>query len=102
MLQINRSTCARLLVAVLLCAAGAIAAEEVAPINDLPNPYRTVAPWGELPAGITWGALNAVAIDNDGESVWVATRCGANPEAPAGSSPFAYDSCAASNVAPVM
>src|SRR5690349_3991640 len=81
---------------------GAQAADEVTPVNDLPNPYRTIAPWGQLPPGLTWGALNSVAIDNDGESVWVATRCGANPEAPAGASPFAYDSCAGSQVAPVI
>jgi DNA-binding beta-propeller fold protein YncE len=46
--------------------------------------------------------MNAVAIDNDGESVWVANRCGANPNVPAGQSPFAYDTCVGSNVAPVM
>jgi len=72
------------------------------PTNDLPNPYRTIAPWGDLPDGTTWGALNAVAIDNDGKSVWVANRCGANPDIPPGESPFAYDSCAGSTVAPVM
>lgn len=85
-----------------LLSTGAHAAEAVAPINDLPNPYRTIAPWGMLPEGRTWGALNAVAIDNDGESVWVATRCGANPEIPPGGSPFMYDSCSGSTVAPVL
>src|SRR5690348_2705132 len=85
-----------------MSAAGAGAAEDIAPTNELPNPYRTIQPWGQLPEGMTWGALNAVAIDNDGESVWVATRCGANPEAPPGASPFAYDSCAGSQVAPVI
>lgn len=77
-------------------------AADVAPTNDLPNPYRTVAPWGQLPEGKTWGALNSVAIDNDGESVWVATRCGANLEAPPGASPFLYDGCSGSRAAPVM
>ena len=72
------------------------------PSNDLPNPYTTTAPWGNLPTGRTWGALNAVAIDNDGESVWVATRCGANPNTPPGASPFMYDSCAGSMVPPVL
>src|SRR6266705_1250803 len=52
----------------------------VEPTNDLPNPYQTIAPWGKLPEGRKWGALNGVAIDNDGESVWVADRCGANPD----------------------
>jgi len=75
---------------------------DVDPVNDLPNPYRSTAPWGQLPPGQSWGALSAVAIDNDGSSVWVANRCGANPDVPPGVSPFLYDSCAGSNVAPVM
>ena len=64
----------------------------VEPINDLPNPYTTTAPWGKLPAGQSWGALNGVAIDNDSESVWVVSRCGANPDIPPGASAFLYDS----------
>src|SRR5438046_6800564 len=68
--------------------------------NDLPNPYQTIAPWGNLPEGRKWGALNGVAIDNDGESVWVADRCSANPDVPPGASPFQYDSCAGSSLPP--
>ena len=88
--------------AMSLCGASAFAEGDLQPTNGLPNPYQTVAPWGDLPEGKTWGALNAVAIDNDGESVWVANRCGANPDIPPGESPYAYDSCAGSSVAPVM
>lgn len=78
-------------------------AQDASPTNDLPNPYPvTIAPWGQLPPGQKWGALNAVAIDNDGASVWVASRCGAHPDIPPGESPYTYDSCAGSNVAPVM
>jgi len=76
--------------------------DEVQPTNDLPNPYQTTAPWGKLPEGRTWGALNAVAIDNDGESVWVADRCGANPDTPPDASPFQYDSCAGSTLPPIL
>src|SRR5436190_24318971 len=36
------------------------------PPNDLPNPYTSNAPWGKLPEGHKWGALNGVAVDNDG------------------------------------
>src|SRR5712675_2645323 len=75
---------------------------EVEPTNELPNPYQSTAPWGKLPEGRTWGAMNGVAIDNDGESLWVANRCGANPHDPAGQSPFQYDTCVGSNVPPVM
>ena len=88
--------------ALALCSTNARAEADPPPANDLPNPYQTIAPWGDLPQGQTWGALSAVAIDNDGESVWVANRCGANPDIPPGESPFAYDSCAGSAVAPVM
>jgi len=81
---------------------GAYTQDEVEPTNDLPNPYQITAPWGRLPEGRKWGALNAVAIDNDGESVWVADRCGANPDTPPGASAFQYDSCAGSTVAPIL
>lgn len=87
--------------ATMLCG-GAFAQSDVQPTNDLPNPYHTIAPWGKLPEGRTWGALNGVAIDNDGESVWVVSRCGANPNVPPGVWPFTYDSCAGSTVPPVM
>lgn len=72
------------------------------PTNDLPNPYRSEIPWGKLPAShAKWGALNAVAVDRDGHSLWVADRCGANPEVPPGVNPFTYDSCAGSDWPPV-
>src|SRR5690348_10123128 len=85
----------------LLCGADGTSSD-VQPTNDLPNPYKTIAPWGKLPDGRKWGALNAVAIDRDGESLWVADRCGANPNAPPGESPFQYDSCAGSKLPPVL
>ena len=59
------------------------------PVNDLPNPYRTVEGWAKLGAGRTWGSTSAVDIDKDGRSIWVAERCGAN-------------SCATSPLAPVL
>lgn len=91
-----------------LAGAGALYAQDpaarrdAAPTNDLPNPYKTIAPWGQLPEGRRWGALNGVAIDNDGSSLWVADRCGANPATPPGASPFMYDSCANSALPPVL
>src|SRR5438045_9329703 len=36
------------------------------------------------------------------ESVWVADRCGANPDTPPGGSAFQYDSCAGSSVPPIL
>ena len=86
----------------MLCHTLVWAQDGAEPTNDLPTPYTSTAPWGKLPAGQSWGALNGVAIDNDGESLWVVSRCGANPDIPPGASAFLYDSCAGSNVAPVM
>ena len=53
--------------ALALAAPGTCASEVLLPTNALPNPYRTIAPWGDLPAGRVWGALSAVAIDRDGK-----------------------------------
>jgi len=50
----------------------------IQPVNDLPNPYRTVENWAKMPEGRTWGATSAVDVDPDGKSIWVAERCGAN------------------------
>ena len=50
----------------------------MAPTNDGPNPYQTVAGWAKLPEGRTWGSTSAVEIDRDGVSIWVAERCGQN------------------------
>jgi hypothetical protein len=83
------------------CAGIAPTNTETTPTNDLPNPYRSVSPWGQMPDGRAWGALNAVWVDNDGRSLWVADRCGASSDVPAGESAFQYDSCAGSMRAPV-
>jgi streptogramin lyase len=54
------------------------AQRDVQPTNTLPNPYRTVANYFQLPQGREWGSTSAVEIDKDGRSIWVAERCGAN------------------------
>ena len=61
----------------------------MAPVNDLPNPYRTVEGWAKLPEGRTWGSTSAVDIDTDGKHIWVAERCAVN-------------SCAASTLDPIL
>src|SRR5687768_4989285 len=50
--------------------------QAVKPVNDLPNPWRTIDNWGEGPAGRKFGAVSDIAIDRDGRSVWVLERCG--------------------------
>jgi DNA-binding beta-propeller fold protein YncE len=96
-ISLTRSVIAALTVT-LLCGADSA----VVPPTDLPNPYASTAPWGQLPDGRKWGALNGVAIDRDGVSLWVADRCGANPDTPPGVSPFQYDSCAGSRLPPIL
>src|SRR5215471_15040712 len=59
------------------------------PTNNLPNPYRTIASYFQLPTGREWGSTSAVEIDKDGRSIWVAERCGTN-------------SCAGSNLPSVL
>jgi sugar lactone lactonase YvrE len=74
-----RVTLVVVIVAVLaLSAAMAYTQGNVQPVNDRPNPYRTVENWAKMSEGRTWGATSAVDIDPDGKSIWVAERCGAN------------------------
>jgi sugar lactone lactonase YvrE len=61
-----------------LLASGAAAQANMAPINSGPNPYQTIEGWAKMPEGRVWGSTSAVAIDRDGQSIWVAERCGAN------------------------
>lgn len=77
------------LVAVVWFGGAARAQAPVAPINDLPNPYRTIQSWARLPEGRTWGSTSAVDIDRDGTSIWIAERCSTN-------------SCGASALDPVL
>jgi streptogramin lyase len=68
----------KLVILVLAVSSPALAQPDMKPTNDLPNPYRTVEGWAKMPDGRTWGSTSAVAIDRDGQSVWVAERCGVN------------------------
>jgi DNA-binding beta-propeller fold protein YncE len=86
------ATAARVAAAIALALALPLAAQgrpDMAPRNDDPNPYRTIEGWAKMPPGRTWGSTSAVAIDNDGTSIWVAERCGAN-------------NCVGSNLDPVL
>ncbi len=87
---------ARSLVLTLACAisvamvsmdARAQSRADMEPVNDRPNPYRTVddhfmMPISQMPrageAGRTWGSMPAMDVGIDGTSIWVTERCGAN------------------------
>jgi sugar lactone lactonase YvrE len=68
----------RLRITLLLSAVAPVLAAQTAPVNDRPNPYRTVEGWAKMPEGRAWGSTSAVDIDKDGRSIWVAERCGVN------------------------
>jgi NHL repeat-containing protein len=75
----------------LLAAASAaivVAQSGNAPRNDLPQPYRTMRDWGQLPAGVKWAAVTAVEPAPDG-TIYVVHRCFAN-------------SCAGRSEAPIL
>lgn len=72
---------AALLAGCLAVPALSIAQADMPPVNDLPNPYATQAGYFKMPAGRNWGSSSTVDIDIDGESVWIAERCGGNVNA---------------------
>src|ERR1700737_148074 len=77
-------------ISAMLVASGgkARAAGSSPPANDLPNPYRTVTNWAQLPDGRKWGSTAGVDIGPDG-NVWAYDRCGVN-------------NCADSNLDPIL
>jgi hypothetical protein len=48
-------------VAAFLAPSTGVAQATVKPVNDGPNPYRTVEGWAMLPGGRAWGSTSAVA-----------------------------------------
>jgi sugar lactone lactonase YvrE len=79
MLSTVRVGCGLLAAAVLVAVPGTLHAQaDMAPTNNLPNPYRTVEGWAKLPDGRQWGSTSAVYVDPDGVHIWVGERCGAN------------------------
>ena len=64
--------------ALLLGAAGAVSAQDIAPVNSGANPYRVIRDWATLDVDKReWGGSNGVAIARDGKSVWATDRCSA-------------------------
>jgi sugar lactone lactonase YvrE len=45
--------------------------------NDLPNPYRTIRDWAQLPDGMEWAAVTAMEPARDG-AIYVVHRCHEN------------------------
>ena len=70
-----------LLVGLLVTPTMAMGQADMSPTNDLPNPYVTQSGFFKLPADRGWGSSSTVDIHPDGESVWIAERCGGNANA---------------------
>jgi sugar lactone lactonase YvrE len=68
----------KLVIATLAAASPLLAQSDMKPTNVAPNPYTTVENWAKMPEGRTWGSTSAVAVDRDGQSIWVAERCEKN------------------------
>jgi streptogramin lyase len=64
--------------ALLLTPVLALAQSNMRPVNDLPNPFITQSGYFKMPADRPWGSSSTVDIDLDGESIWIAERCGGN------------------------
>jgi hypothetical protein len=47
------------------------------PNDELPNPYKTLRDWAELPKGMTWPAITGVIEGSDGR-IYVLGRCHEN------------------------
>src|SRR5262249_52932267 len=103
MSQTNRSRTALALTAsaafVLLAATGYT--QTTAPVNERPNPYKSIEDWAKLPDGRNWGSTSGVDIDRDGTTVWVAERCGhvGGPGQAGAAGPFG---CDGSNLDPIL
>jgi DNA-binding beta-propeller fold protein YncE len=64
----------------LVMAALAVRAQDIAPVNSGANPYRVIRDWAKLTLeDRAWGGSNGVAIDRDGKTVWATDRCVASP-----------------------
>jgi len=58
-------------------ATSAVLDTPVAPVNDLPNPYKRIEGWAELPKGMEWPAVTGVQEGPDG-NLYVLERCHEN------------------------
>jgi DNA-binding beta-propeller fold protein YncE len=82
---------------VLAAMSGRQPALHVAAAQSLPNPYRIVDNWAQLPNGQPLGAVGKVIVDSDGQHLWAVVRC----EALADPSRFG-DECRDSKMHPIV
>ena len=61
--------------AVALASGASFAIDAAVSAQSLPNPYRMVDGWAQLPNGRQMGAVGKVVIDPDGRHIWAIIRC---------------------------
>jgi sugar lactone lactonase YvrE len=54
---------------IVVVALAVIAQGVVLSVQSLPNPYKEIDPWGQLPAGMTQGQVVSIKVDHDGNIV---------------------------------
>ena len=96
-----RNGASALVVISAIAISGTALGQAISPTNLLPNPYRSIENWAQLPQGRIWGSTSAIGIDPDGSSVWVADRCG-EAALPTGMKPGVPFACDGSNLDPIL
>jgi DNA-binding beta-propeller fold protein YncE len=96
-----RNGASALVVISAIAISGTALGQAISPTNSLPNPYRSIENWAQLPQGRIWGSTSAIGIDPDGSSVWVADRCG-EAALPTGMKPGVPFACDGSNLDPIL
>ena len=69
------STASRMRLAVTLVFVTGLGTGVEAFAQVLPNPYRAVDGWAQLPDGRKMGAVGGVTVDREGEHIWAVVRC---------------------------
>jgi len=61
-----RNGASALVVISAIAISGTALGQAISPTNSLPNPYRSIENWAQLPQGRIWGSTRAIEIDPDG------------------------------------
>src|SRR5262245_41604893 len=81
--RLNLKIASILIALIAVTAQGVQTQPALKPSDSLPSSFRTVENYFKLPAGRAWGAISAIEVDKDGQSIWIAERCGGNSGCPA-------------------
>ena len=79
----------------LLASLAVLVATVNANAQSLPNPYRMLDSWAQMPEGREMGAFGDITMDRDGNYVWAIVRCDAPVEM------FGWE-CLDSDLDPIM